>query len=58
MDKLLITNETNFSFHAHHGDLVEITTAVPCEGKYQYLINDVDNIIMYPNPTDAKLTLV
>lgn len=52
----LITNETNFSFHANHGDLVEITTAVPCEGKFQYLINDVDNIIMYPNPTDAKLT--
>lgn len=55
---VLVTNETTFIFQANHGDLVEITTAIACEGKSQRVINDIDGITMYPNPTDGRLIFV
>ena len=49
------TNETEFSFDAQHGDVVEVSTAKACEGKHIETLSIVEAITLHPNPTDDKV---
>ncbi|MBT8318238.1 MAG: T9SS type A sorting domain-containing protein [Lutibacter sp.] len=45
------TNSTEFNIDVKHGDLLEVKTAVDCEGVYSKTIELLSEIVAYPNPT-------
>lgn len=46
------TSETNFAVDVKHGDLLEVKTAIACEGIYSKTILDgLVGVQIYPNPT-------
>lgn len=49
------TNESEFTFDAQHGDIVEVSTAKACEGIYKETLSVLDAITLHPNPTDDKV---
>ena len=48
---VLNTESPSFTFDVRHGDLVEVKTAVLCEGVFSKSIDLFENIKAYPNPT-------
>ena len=46
-----------FDLDTQHGDLIEVKTAVSCEGIYSKTIQLFDEITVYPNPTDGLFEL-
>ena len=50
-NELFETNASNFSVVVNHGDLVEVKTAVSCEGKIIKQVNLFETVVAYPNPT-------
>nr|WP_288833015.1 alpha-amylase family glycosyl hydrolase [uncultured Flavobacterium sp.] len=52
------TNETAFSVEVQKGDVLEVKTAVPCEGVYmQNIADNLGNVMAYPNPVQDILTI-
>lgn len=49
------TNNSEYSFEAQHGDVVEISTSKACEGKYIETLSVLDAISLHPNPTSDKV---
>lgn len=49
--KLMTTSKPSFDLDVVHGDLVQVKSAVECEGVLEKLIQYLDGIIVYPNPT-------
>lgn len=45
------TNSPLFNIDVKHGDLLEVKTAVDCEGVYSKTIELLSEIVAYPNPT-------
>jgi hypothetical protein len=45
------TSAPIFSVDVKSGDILEIKTAVSCEGVYSKTINSFDGVFAYPNPT-------
>ncbi|MDP3312314.1 thrombospondin type 3 repeat-containing protein [Lutibacter sp.] len=48
---VLNTESPSFMLDVNHGDLVEVKTAVLCEGVFSKTIDLFENIKAYPNPT-------
>ncbi|WP_338357839.1 T9SS type A sorting domain-containing protein [Yeosuana marina] len=55
---VLRTMSTTFSIEAQYGDLVEVITSKPCEGKLSSKIESVDDILVYPNPTNGDFEII
>ena len=51
------TNSPLFAIDVKHGDLVEVKTAVDCEGVYSKAIDLIENIVAYPNPTKGNFEI-
>ena len=49
------TNESEYSFDASHGDIVEVSTAKACEGKYIETLSVLEAIVLHPNPTSDRV---
>jgi len=45
------TNASSFSVAVNHGDVVEVKTAIDCEGKITKQVNLFETVLAYPNPT-------
>jgi hypothetical protein len=50
---VLKTMSNSFEVETKHGDLVEVKTAVVCEGVFQKTVELFDDITLYPNPTEG-----
>ncbi len=50
-EELFKTSSSVFTMDVRHGDLVEVKTAVSCEGVYSKAIVLLESIVAYPNPT-------
>lgn len=49
------TSNSEFTFDAQHGDVVQVTTSKACEGIYRETLSVLDAIALHPNPTDDKV---
>ncbi|PHQ55771.1 MAG: alpha-amylase [Lutibacter sp.] len=52
-EELFKTSSPVFTLDVKHGDLVEVKTAVSCEGIYSKAIILLESIIAYPNPSNG-----
>ncbi|REE80035.1 putative secreted protein (Por secretion system target) [Lutibacter oceani] len=52
------TYAPEFTIAIKHGDIVEVKTAVSCEGTYSKKINLFEEIVAYPNPTQGIFEIV
>ncbi|WP_081810602.1 alpha-amylase family glycosyl hydrolase [Flavobacterium daejeonense] len=53
------TNSTSFSVDVQKGDILEVKSAVPCEGIYtQNISANSDTVLAYPNPVQDVMTLL
>ena len=51
-NSLFETNETNFTIDVKQGDLLEVKTAIACEGIYtKNIIDGLIGVVIHPNPT-------
>jgi len=53
--EILQTTSSTFYVDAKHGDLIEVRTAVFCEGVYLKKVSLFNEMKIYPNPTDDKI---
>ena len=53
-----ITNLSLFDIEVNQGDIVEVKTAITCEGVYSKIVNLNDDIFAYPNPSDGIFEIV
>jgi subtilisin-like proprotein convertase family protein len=51
------TTSPVFSIDVKHGDLVEVKTAVTCEGVYSKKIELLEGIVAYPNPSKGTFEI-
>lgn len=49
--QVLKTTNQSFNIEVNHGDLIEVKTAISCEGIFSKTVNLLDNVAAYPNPT-------
>lgn len=54
---VLQTFSTSFSIDVQHGDSVEVKTDKACEGSFSKMIDLVDEVIAYPNPTTGDFEI-
>ncbi|NLP57775.1 zinc-dependent metalloprotease family protein [Lutibacter sp. B1] len=54
---VLETNSSLFSVDVSHGDLVEVKTAIDCEGVFSKSIELFDEVTAYPNPTNGNFEI-
>ena len=56
----LQTFNTTFDVAVEYGDLIEVKTAIACEGTYAKKMELINEVIAYPNPTSGsfQITLV
>jgi len=52
------TNSPIFNIDVKPGDMVEVKTAVTCEGVYSKTIELLDAIVAYPNPTRGNIEII
>ena len=57
-NEVLETMFNNFEVAIKHGDLLEVKTAILCEGKLESKINLFESIIAYPNPSKGEFFIV
>jgi endonuclease I len=55
--QLLETSSPIFNIAVHPGDLVEVKTAIACEGTFAKSIDVIDAISLYPNPTKGTVEI-
>ena len=48
---VMITNQTHFEIDVHHGDQIEVKSAVSCQGLLAEKINMLQDVKAYPNPS-------
>lgn len=53
--EILNTHSSSFEVAVKHGDLIEVKTAVFCEGVYVEKVSFFNEIEIYPNPTEDKI---
>ncbi|MDT8413544.1 MAG: T9SS type A sorting domain-containing protein, partial [Vicingaceae bacterium] len=51
------TSAPQFSVDVKSGDILEVKTAVSCEGIYSKTIDDLDSVFAYPNPTQGVFVI-
>ncbi len=51
--ELFKTNDLSFELDVKHGDLVQVKTAIDCEGVFSKTIDLFETLTVYPNPTDG-----
>ncbi|MGY6647640.1 glycosyl hydrolase [Wenyingzhuangia sp. IMCC45574] len=56
-EQILETSETDFSLPVQQGDVINVKTALECEGDYQTRIDYYSNIRAYPNPTQGVISI-
>jgi len=54
---ILNTSAQTFSIDVKHGDVVEVRTAIDCESLFLENIDLLDEIIVYPNPTNGLVEI-
>ena len=52
-----ISSQNKFHITVDHGDIVEVKTAKACEGIYTENIQLLDNLTVYPNPSEGFVTI-
>jgi len=55
--ELFVTSSPVFNIDVQHGDIVEVKTAVTCEGVYSKTIELLDAFVAYPNPTEGNFEI-
>lgn len=55
--ELFKTNSKSFSLDVEHGDLIEVKTDKVCEGIFSKVIELIDVISVYPNPTKGSFEI-
>jgi len=55
--ELFETYSPIFTMNVQHGDIIEVKTAVSCEGVYKKTIELLDAIVAYPNPTNGTFEI-
>ena len=55
--QVLQTSAPSFSVSIKQGDLLQVKTAVDCEGVFSKSINLLENIVAYPNPTNGQFEI-
>tara|TARA_R110001583_G_scaffold160872_1_gene312758 strand:- start:30695 stop:34528 length:3834 start_codon:yes stop_codon:yes gene_type:complete len=55
--EVFTTSATEFSVAVKHGDIVDVKTAVACEGVYSKTIELLEDIVAYPNPTTGAFEI-
>ena len=51
------TSEKDFNFEVNHGDVITIKTDIDCEGIYSEKIELIENITVYPNPSNGLFSI-
>ena len=51
------TDAPEFSVDVKHGDVVEVKTAIACEGTFSKTVEMLDAFVAYPNPTKGNLEI-
>lgn len=51
------TNSPIFNVDVKHGDLIEVKTAVSCEGVYSKTVELLEGIVAYPNPSSGSFEI-
>ena len=51
------TSAPIFSVDIKHGDILQVKTAVDCEGVFSKSVDLFENIIAYPNPTSGQFEI-
>ena len=56
----VVAQTTNRSHElvVEHGDLLNITTAEPCQGTFSQIITLANDLLFYPNPTEENINLI
>lgn len=52
-----MSSQNKFHITVDHGDIVEVKTAKACEGIYTENIQLLDNLTVYPNPSEGFVTI-
>jgi len=55
--ELFNTASPIFNIDVKHGDLIEVKTAVSCEGVYSKIITLLKELVVYPNPTKGSFEI-
>ena len=55
--EVLETSAPTFSVNVKQGDVVQVKTAVDCEGIFSKSIDLFENIVAYPNPTSGQFEI-
>ena len=55
--EVLKTSNPSFSVDVQHGDLIQVKTAIECEGVFSKNIDLFENIIAYPNPSNGSFQI-
>ncbi len=50
-------NSSRFSIQVNDGDLLTVSTSLPCEGEFMKTISIAGSLWAYPNPTKGELTI-
>ncbi|SNR37849.1 Por secretion system C-terminal sorting domain-containing protein [Lutibacter agarilyticus] len=51
------TSNTSFEIDVTHGDLVEVKTAIECEGVFSKNIDLIEGVLAYPNPSKGRFQI-
>lgn len=51
------TSNTSFEIDVTHGDLVEVKTAIECEGVFSKNIDLIEGVLAYPNPSRGRFLI-
>lgn len=52
-EEVFRTNSPNFSVDVKHEDLLQVKTSVACEGTFSKTINLLDEVTIFPNPSNG-----
>lgn len=55
---ILLTDSSEFSIDATHGDVIEVSTSKSCEGSFSETITFIDAVLAYPNPTTTDIEII
>ena len=56
-NKIGETDDSTYSLHVQHGDVLQVSTAISCEGIFSETIYIFDDVILYPNPVEGTLNI-
>lgn len=56
-EETIKTSSSVFNIDVKHGDIIQVKTAVPCEGIYSKTIELLNEIMAYPNPSNGAFEI-